>query len=77
MQVSKNGQKQSKVNINKANKANKEKLMTLPGVGESTALKIIEYRTQNGDYKSIEDLKKVAGIGDSKFNNLKEYVTVK
>ncbi len=51
--------------------------MTLPGVGESTALKIIEYRTQNGDYKSIEDLKKVAGIGDSKFNNLKEYVTVK
>ena len=71
MQVSKNGQKQSKVNINKANK---EKLMTLPGVGESTAL---EYRTQNGDYKSIEDLKKVAGIGDSKFNNLKEYVTVK
>ena len=74
MQVSKNGQKQSKVN---KNKANKEKLMTLPGVGESTALKIIEYRTQNGDYKSIEDLKKVAGIGDSKFNNLKEYVTVK
>lgn len=47
MQVPKNGQKQSKVNINKANK---EKLMTLPGVGESTALKIIEYRTQNGDY---------------------------
>ena len=74
MQAPKNGQKQSKVNINKANK---EKLMTLAGVGESTALKIIEYRTQNGDYKSIEDLKKVAGIGDSKFNNLKEYVTVK
>lgn len=74
MQAPKNGQKQSKVNINKANK---EKLMTLPGVGESIALKIIEYRTQNGDYKSIEDLKKVAGIGDSKFNNLKEYVTVK
>lgn len=74
MQAPKNGQKQSKVNINKANK---EKLMTLPGVGESTALKIIEYRTKNGDYKSIEDLKKVAGIGDSKFNNLKEYVTVK
>ena len=74
MQAPKNGQKQSKVNINKANK---EKLMTLPGVGESTALKIIEYRTQNGDYKSIEDLQKVAGIGDSKFNNLKEYVTVK
>lgn len=74
MQAPKNGQKQSKVNINKANK---EKLMTLPEVGESTALKIIEYRTQNGDYKSIEDLKKVAGIGDSKFNNLKEYVTVK
>ena len=74
MQAPKNGQKQSKENINKANK---EKLMTLPGVGESTALKIIEYRTQNGDYKSIEDLKKVAGIGDSKFNNLEEYVTVK
>lgn len=62
-----------KVNINTSNK---EKLMTLPGVGETTAQKIIEYRAQNGKFKNVEDLKNVSGIGEAKYNSLKEKITV-
>ena len=63
-----------KVNINSAKK---EKLITLPGIGDSMADKIIAYRTQNGKFEKIEDIKKVSGIGDSKFNNIKDLITVK
>ncbi len=63
-----------KVNINTANA---EKLQTLPGIGQSTAQKIVEYRTQNGKFKTEEDLKNVAGIGESKYNSLKDKITVK
>ena len=66
--------KNIKVNINTAKQAELEKL---PGVGPSMALKIINYRKENGKFASIEDLKKVSGIGDSKFNNLKDFVYVK
>lgn len=61
------------VNINTASK---EKLMTLPGVGESTAMRIIKHREENGYYNIIEDLMNVSGIGESKFNNLKDNITV-
>lgn len=63
-----------KVNINIANV---EKLQTLPGIGQSTAQKIVEYRTQNGKFKTEEDIKNVTGIGESKYNNLKDKITVK
>lgn len=46
------------------------------GVGPSTAEKIFNYRKENGKFKSIEDLKNVNGIGDKKFENLKEYVSI-
>ncbi len=61
------------VNINTASK---EKLMTLSGVGEGTAEKIIKYREQNGYFNTIEDLMNVSGIGESKFNGLKDDITV-
>lgn len=64
----------TKININTATK---EKLITLPGIGDSMADKIINYRTQNGKFEKIEDLKKVNGIGDSKFNSIKDKITVK
>lgn len=63
-----------KVNINEANQSD---LQTLPGIGESIASRIIEYRNQNGKFNQIEDLQNVKGIGDSKFANIKEYITVK
>lgn len=62
----------SLVNINTANK---EKLMTLSGVGESTAEKIIKYRENNGYFNTIEDIMNVQGIGESKFNNIKDDIT--
>ena len=65
--------KEVKVNINTANK---EKLETLPGIGETTAQKIIDYREANGKFNSIEDIKNVSGIGDAKFNSLKDKITV-
>ena len=62
----------SKVNINTADLAT---LQTLPGIGEATARSIIEYRSKN-PFKKPEDLKKVSGIGDSKFERVKAFVTV-
>lgn len=64
----------SKININSATA---EELTQLPGVGEATANKIISYRQENGKFQNIEDLKNVPGIGNSKFENIKELISVK
>jgi len=61
------------VNINKANQT---ELETLVGIGPSTALKIIEYRKENGSFKKIEDLMNVPGIGQAKFDAIKNDITV-
>ena len=66
--------KQEKVNINTASQT---ELETLNGIGPSTALKIINYRQQNGNFKKIEDVKNVPGIGDSKYEGIKENICVK
>ncbi len=57
------------------NNASKEELMSLPGIGEKTAIKIIEYR-QTSSFKSIEDLKKVKGIGDKKYEKIKDLIVI-
>ena len=57
------------------NTATKEQLIDLPGVGESTADKIIIYREEKNGFKKIEDLMKVKGIGKKKFEKIKEYIT--
>ena len=51
-------------------------LEALPGIGESTAKTIIEYRSQEGPFDSIDDLKKVKGIGNSTFEKLQDKITV-
>jgi competence protein ComEA len=58
------------------NLATAEQLDALPGVGPATAQKIIDYRTTNGGFRSVEDLKNVSGIGDAKFEALKDLVSV-
>ena len=62
-----------KININTATL---EELDKLPGVGEATANKIISHREENGQFKNIEDIKNVNGIGDKKFENMKELICV-
>ena len=57
------------------NNAAKELLQTLPGIGESKAQDIIDYRTQNGPFEKIEDITKVPGIGESLFAKIKENIT--
>ncbi len=63
----------NKVSINTADVV---KLMTLPGVGESKANEIINYRTTNGLFQKIEDITKVSGIGDSIFAKIKDFITL-
>lgn len=59
------------------NKADLNDLITLSGIGESTAQKIIDYREKNGKFKKIEDIKNVSGIGESKYNQIKDYIKAK
>lgn len=63
----------AKININSADSS---QLQTINGIGPSTAEKIIRYRTSKGAFKSIDDLKKVNGIGDKKLEKLRPYVTI-
>ena len=68
-----NKQKNTKVNINTATQTELEKL---PGIGPSTATKIIEYRKEKGKFKNIEEIKNVNGIGESKYQKIKELIKV-
>ena len=58
------------------NTASKEELMTLPGVGESKALKIITYREENGGFNAIEDIMNITGIKEKMFDKIKDHITV-
>lgn len=61
-----------KININNATET---ELQTISGIGESKAQAIIKYRNENGEFKTIEDIKKVSGIGDSAFEKIKDKIT--
>ena len=62
-----------KVNINTATQT---ELETLSGIGPSTALKIINYRNENGKFKTKEDIKNVPGIGEQKYESIKENINI-
>lgn len=63
-----------KVNINTAGK---NELMKLPGIGEKTADKIIDFRKQNGKFRREEDIMDVKGIGIKKFEKIRELIIIK
>ena len=63
----------NKININLATI---EELEDLPGIGEATANKIIRYRDENGNFKNIDEIKNVNGIGDKKYEDLKELISI-
>ncbi len=63
----------SKIDINSADA---DALTQLPGIGQKTAEKIVSYRKANGQFKNIEDLLNVKGIGQKKFEKLKQFITV-
>ena len=67
-------QTEEKININKATQT---ELETLPGVGPSLALNIINYRKENGKFTSVDDLKNVSGVGENKYEQIKELIKVK
>ena len=62
-----------KVNINTATA---EQLIELPGIGDTTAERIIQYRESNGNFNSKDQLLEVKGIGDRKFEKLRSMVTL-
>ncbi|MEW5952904.1 MAG: ComEA family DNA-binding protein [Bacillota bacterium] len=61
------------VNINTADQA---QLETLPGIGPSMAGRIIQYRETSGPYRSTEDIKNVSGIGEKRYEQLKDLISV-
>lgn len=63
----------NKININTATQT---ELETLPGIGPSIAVKIINYRKENGKFTNVEELKKVSGIGNAKYEQIKNLIRV-
>ena len=61
------------ININTATQT---ELEGLPGIGASIAGRIVEYRNQKGKFKTIEDIKNVTGIGENKFEQIKDFIKV-
>ncbi len=74
MHVYEVGEAPQRININTAEPW---LLQALPGIGEILAQRIIDYRTANGRFLSIEDLMNVEGIGSSVFEKIKDKITVR
>ena len=70
----KNNEENEKDDLVSINKGTKEELMSLPGIGESKADNIIKYRQENGEFKDLEDIMNVSGIGESAYSKIKDFI---
>ncbi len=73
--IPREGQDQSPQKID-INRAEIWLLEALPGIGEVLAQRVVDYRSENGPFRRIEDLLKVSGIGEATFENIKDSITV-
>ncbi len=64
---------EGKVNINTATA---DQIAVLPGIGPKLAAEVVKYRVNNGNFKVIDDLKKVSGVGDKKLEKIKSFVVI-
>lgn len=71
--VTKKANETQKVNVNEAGL---QELIALPGIGEKTAQRIIQYRKENGPFQNLEDLKKVKGIGEKSYQKFADRITL-
>lgn len=63
-------------NLININTATKEELDTLPGIGPATAQKILDYRQEQGNFQTLDDLKNVKGIGEAKFAKIQDKISL-
>jgi competence protein ComEA len=63
----------AKINVNRATT---QELETLPGIGQNLAQTIIQYRDMHGDFQTLEQLKRVKGIGEKRFTTISEFLTL-
>ncbi len=73
--IPREGEDQSSQKID-INRAEPWLLEALPGIGEVLAQRIVDYRSENGPFRRIEDLLKVSGIGEATFEKIKDFITV-
>ena len=58
------------------NTATSDQLQLLPGIGEALAQRILDYRAEHGEFKSTEELLNVSGIGEKKFDSIKNFIII-
>ena len=70
------GDRQDRATVVDLNHAGAEELTAVPGIGETMARRIVEWRDEHGPFRRVEDLMKIKGIGEKSFQKMRPYVRV-